>query len=337
VPPNGVPRLLRRLRPLLAIAVFAGAAGVLAAWILRPAPSGFVAVRLIDGPILDGRTPGLEGSLGENVNGPSLLRVPGWVSPRLGRYYLYFAHHRGRFIRLAYADRLTGPWRVLPGGVLRLEETAAHDHVASPDVHADEGRREIRLYFHGPLSPDRRQQATFLATSRDGLHFQASRRPLGPPYARVFRYGGQFYAGAKESDTTGVLLRSPDGLAPFEPGPEILPHMRHAAVLLAGEAAWIFFSRIGDAPERLLAARMPLSGDWRQWRPGPPAELLAPERPWEGASLAAAPSVPGGAWEAKRQLRDPAVYVEGGRTYLFYAAAGERSIALAELRQARSR
>ena len=53
-----------------------------------------------------------------NVNGPSLIKVPPWVSRPLGRYYLYFAHHEGRSIRLAYADELRGPWRLHPAGAL---------------------------------------------------------------------------------------------------------------------------------------------------------------------------------------------------------------------------
>ena len=33
------------------------------------------------------------------------------------------------------------------------------------------------------------------------------------------------------------------------------------------------------------------------------------------------------------QLRDPAIFEEGGRTYLLYAVAGEEGIALAELEE----
>jgi hypothetical protein len=32
-----------------------------------------------------------------------------------------------------------------------------------------------------------------------------------------------------------------------------------------------------------------------------------------------------------RQLRDPAIYQEDGRTYLLYSVAGEHGIAIAEL------
>lgn len=65
-----------------------------------------------------------------NINGPSLMRVPDWVEAPLGRYYLYFAHHKGKHIRMAFADTLTGPWTYYEdssatrsSSVLPLEET----------------------------------------------------------------------------------------------------------------------------------------------------------------------------------------------------------------------
>ena len=51
-------------------------------------------------------TPASSPTLGENINGPSVIRVPSWLPNPLGRYYLYFAHHAGTFIRLAYAGDL---------------------------------------------------------------------------------------------------------------------------------------------------------------------------------------------------------------------------------------
>ena len=44
-----------------------------------------------------------------NINGPSVIAVPDWVENRLGAYYLYFAHHKGDYIRMAYADSPLGP------------------------------------------------------------------------------------------------------------------------------------------------------------------------------------------------------------------------------------
>jgi hypothetical protein len=79
-------------------------------------------------------------TLGENINGPSVIRVPDWIEGRLGRYYMYFAHHGGKHIRLAYADDPAGPWTVYEPGSLRLEQAQdlIHAHIASPDVHVDD-------------------------------------------------------------------------------------------------------------------------------------------------------------------------------------------------------
>src|SRR5262245_51861683 len=73
-------------------------------------------------------TPASSPTIGENINGPSLISVPAWVDKPLGRYYLYFSHHAGKFIRLAYADRLMGPWKIHEAGTLRIEEAPrCHD------------------------------------------------------------------------------------------------------------------------------------------------------------------------------------------------------------------
>jgi hypothetical protein len=69
--------------------------------------------RLVDGPII---SPDLHPSIGVNIQGPSLIRMPDWVEGRIGAYYLYFADHKVSYIRLAYSDVLTGPWRVHPPG-----------------------------------------------------------------------------------------------------------------------------------------------------------------------------------------------------------------------------
>ena len=76
--------------------------------------------RLLDHPIISQQ---MSPSLGNNINGPSLIRVPDWVPNPLGRYYLYFAHHKGRSIRLAYADQVTGPWTIWEAGALSLEDS----------------------------------------------------------------------------------------------------------------------------------------------------------------------------------------------------------------------
>ena len=78
-----------------------------------PPPTGLVqpaqtvrATRLPRNPLITVET---SASLRGNVNGPTVIGVPDWVERPLGRYYMYFANHMGEFIRLAYADAVTGP------------------------------------------------------------------------------------------------------------------------------------------------------------------------------------------------------------------------------------
>ena len=73
--------------------------------------------RLLDRPIV---TADLDTTIGVNIQGPSMIRVPDWIGSRLGEYYLYFADHKGSYIRLAYADHPAGPWTVHPPGSLHL-------------------------------------------------------------------------------------------------------------------------------------------------------------------------------------------------------------------------
>ena len=113
-------------------------------------------VRFPNNPII--RPDMLPGHDGGNINGPSLLRAPAWLAHPLGKYYLYFASHSGKYIRLAYADQLVGPWKIYEPGTLRLEEApGCKGHIASPDVVADDERKEIRMYFHGPSKESKDQ------------------------------------------------------------------------------------------------------------------------------------------------------------------------------------
>src|SRR3954467_8870737 len=81
------------------------------------------ATRLPDNPILrPAMMPQDDGEWSGNLNFPSVIRVPAWVAKPLGKYYLYFSAHHGTYIRMAYADRVEGPWTVYAPGTLRLEQ-----------------------------------------------------------------------------------------------------------------------------------------------------------------------------------------------------------------------
>ena len=63
----------------------------------------------------------------------------------------------------------------------------------------------------------------------------------------------------------------------------------------------------------------------------PPETVLAPEMDYEGVDLPLARSRRGAAHGRVRQLRDPCIFEEHGRTYLLYSVAGESGVAIAEL------
>lgn len=282
-------------------------------------------------------TPESSSTLGNNIDGPSLIRVPAWINHPLGKYYLYFANHKGLHIRLAYADRIEGPWKIYEPGTLRLDQVpACHDHIASPDVHVDDATRQIRMYFHCPAGGpglDITIQKSLVAFSHDGLHFQSSPAILGPAYYRVFHWRDAYYAIC----WGGQLLRSKDGITPFEPGPMLVPAdngrtLRHAAVLVRGDELSIYYSRIGDQPERILVSRVKLTPDWKNCKASAPETVLQPERDYEGGNLPLRASVIGDAPGHVRQLRDPCIFEDAGKLYLLYTVAGESGIAMAELK-----
>jgi len=283
------------------------------------------AQRLPVSPII---RPDLDARIGGNINGPSLIRVPDWVPNPLGRYYLYFAHHQGTFIRLAYADELAGPWRVYSPGVLDLADSYFSEHLASPDIHIDNERRVIRMYYHGCCLPEPPHQFTRVALSTDGLHFTAREEILGVSYWRGFAWRGWHFGLAMP----GIFYRSRDPLGGYEQGPTLFtPEMRHSAVQLVGERLRVFYTNAGDCPERIFVSEIALGDDWLAWIATPPVTLLAPELEYEGVNRPLVPSERGSIHEPAHQLRDPCIFEEDGRTWLLYAVAGEHGIAIAEL------
>ena len=349
------------------------AAGSTLATALKAVPN---IVRFPNNPII--RPEMLPGKDGANIAGPSVIRVPSWVTNPLGKYYLYFADHKGAYIRLAYADQIEGPWRIHAPGTLHLDQmvavakqTAGADagrikggHIASPDVHVDEDRKEIRMYFHFQISPAGTWgHRSGVALSKDGLHFQpVNRRPIGEPYFRVFRWDGHYFA----INRSAALARSQDGLDDFDVGNpgfaaavghKTLPGspkaettvgrairegaddpaggIRHTAIKIDGNVLTVFYSRAGDLPEIIMSSKVTMAGDWKTWRLSPPEKVLEPELDYEGANVP--PRAPTNAdmrvlpRPLFRELRDPCIFREDGRTYLFYSVAGERGIAGAHL------
>jgi hypothetical protein len=315
-------------------------------------------VPLIDAPIIPvgGQVSGTVPH--ENINGPSLIRVPDWAPSPLGAYYLYFADHKGSSIKLAYADRLDGPWSIHEPGAVQLSQTpylqaapaipetvdrerlgvprapgvpsmlddCTIPHIASPDVIADHASRTFRLYYHG--LDNFASQVSRVAVSTDGLRFEARSEIVSPSYLRMFRHADGWYGIAMP----GGLFRSENGIDAFELGPTLFgSDMRHAGLWKRGNTLWVFWTRVGDAPERILLSTIDLREDWSRWQESEPIEVYRPTRSWEGASEPVEPSVRSSVDHAVNQLRDPYVLVEGEDAYLVYAVAGESGLGIARL------
>jgi len=320
-----------------------------------------VATRFTQNPLITVRS---SASLGDDIDGPTVIRVPAFVQRPLGRYYMYFAHHMGQFIRLAYADTLTGPWRIYEPGVLQVRDTAFYrpqpdpienlenfyTHVASPEILVDAPRQRLVMWFHGWYTEGRqwpvgepaarewaRQngygQFTQAAESSDGIHFELRPAITRSSYLRVFEHEGWYYGMAR----LGLLLRSKDPFATFQNGPNPFEggsygnRIRHVALARRDGAIDVFFTGIGDAPERIMMSTMYLTGDWQSWRAQPAIEVLRPQTAYECATLPNVPSEAGDVKGPVRQLRDPDIFEEDGKRYLFYSICGEQGIAGADL------
>jgi len=330
---------------------------------------------------------GATSSEGVNINGPSVIRIPDWVSPEdrtdpNAVYYMYFAHHGGSYIRLGWAEDIEGPWylyqigagvSVGDRGVLDLggdgeinigNGITIYNHIASPDVHVDDENRRIIMYFHGPtrVNGSCMYQKSLVATSTYGLDFSDGIEPvrLGRFYFRVFEYKANLYT----TSNSGYLFKAQDPNDPwvlpagfdfcddlwtkrpdspfqndiddanFAGVPDQPLRVRHSAVRLVGDMLQVFYSRIGDCPERIMMSTIDLSvGDYDVWDPTyPPEEILQAELDWEGGDIPPSNSQGSTAPENVNQLRDPCIFKDvDGTLYLFYCGRGEDAIGIAQI------
>lgn len=288
-----------------------------------------------------------------NINGPSLIRVPNWVKDPLGKYYLYFAHHQGKFIRMAYADHVLGPYTVYTPGVLAIEDTPILRHIASPDVHIDHNNQKIYMIYHGSgfegEKPDYIGQLSLYAESADGLAFTSEQTCLGPSYMRVFQWNGYTYGFGAGGGR--FLWRTKNIHELFERGPKLpieneaftdltdtsknidqgVYRTRHPGLHLRGHELDIYYSNVGDHPERIKRTTVDLRPDWTEWKGTSPVEILRTETNYEGVDQPIETSNGGASHDPVHQVRDPYIYTEDNRKYLVYSVAGEKGLGIAEI------
>jgi hypothetical protein len=101
--------------------------------------------------------------------------------------------------------------------------------------------------------------------------------------------------------------------------------------LIRDETLFVFYSRIGDVPERILVSTIQLTDDWNSWEPSEPETILESMFDYEGANQPLIKSKKGASKTPGRQLRDPAIFEDNGKTYLLYSIAAELGIAISEI------
>ena len=118
----------------------------------------------------------------------------------------------------------------------------------------------------------------------------------------------------------------------FEAGPRFFnADMRHSALLIRDNHLYVFYSQAGEQPERILLSTIELTDNWLEWTATEPVEVLAPRIRLRGRRPAKRTFQKRLYRCAGHQLRDPAIYQEGDKTYLLYSVAGESGIAISEI------
>jgi hypothetical protein len=272
----------------------------------------------------------------DNINGPTVIKVPKWVQNPLGKYYLYFSNHTGTNIKLAYSNNIEGPWSLYSQGSLSLKEASCEGHVASPDILIDNDKQEIVMYYHGDTEEG---QKTFYAVSKNGINFKSEPNPQGSFYFRVFKYLNDYYAIAKNQNKDAIIYKSKTGKNDFKPIFNILPNSRHTSVLIENDYLYIFYTNIGEAPEQIYYCKIKLDKDINNWEVEEVSSILKPTFKFEGANTPLNKSLPGSStirWKRPvNEVRDPFIFKDLDRLYIFYTVEGELGIGLAEIKNLR--
>ena len=206
----------------------------------QPLTPAFAVERVFDQPLISGNESPRLASVQEtgegdadylNVNGPTLIRVPSWLENPLGKYYLYFAHHKGDHIRLAYADNLTGPWTIYEPGALELDHSLFPTELGQPpelgaalgslwDNYSIYVARDLflLLYRAAVADPAERKRRGFSAATNAKPHIASPEIFVDQQQQRILMY----YHGLHEDggQYTRVAV-SVDGLH-FAPRPQLI-------------------------------------------------------------------------------------------------------------------
>ena len=260
---------------------------------------------------------------GENINGPSLIKVPSWITSPLARYYLYFSHHNGKYIRMAFSNFIEGPYSIFQNGVLNLKNSLGSRHIASPDLHIDNKNKKIIMYYHTFYNDF---QYTFKSLSSDGINFVSNNKKLGYYYFRVFKYNNQLYSIAKGRKNYGIIYKYLNETWKII-NDRFIKNLRHTGVLVEANNVFIFYSLIGEIQESIYCSVLDLSN----YNLNNTYKIIKPSLEYEGSNILKKKSIEGIELNYVNQVRDPAIFINKSEKYLLYSVSGEKGIALGKL------
>jgi hypothetical protein len=220
---------------------------------------------------------------------------------------------------------LNGEWTVVDD-VFNIKDSPCIGHIASPELYVDNETNKLLMYYHGDIQGG---QKTFLATSDDGVTFtNDSDTPLCEFYLRIFEYKGHKYGIAKKGNECSIVYDVDDG---FTPVFEFLPSSRHCATYVKGDTLYVLYTNIGDAPEHIRVCKVALADEVTDWQVTGDSQLVSPTFRYEGAALPNITSMAGSAHgkfgnTPIKEIRDPYLFEDGGKLYVYYAILGEKGI-----------
>ena len=131
----------------------------------------------------------------ESICNPCCIKVPDWKIKKLGKYYLYFADHRGKFIKMAYSNNISKDWKIYKKKILKVNQFKdAKHHIASPEIYLDKKRKIFYMLTHSYSKKIKKGQWTYLSSSVNGITFnKVYNVPLAPFYLRIFKHKNYFF------------------------------------------------------------------------------------------------------------------------------------------------
>lgn len=262
---------------------------------------------------------------GLNINGPCLIKVPNFIKNPIGKYYLYFGHHCGQHIRLAYSDNIEHGYKIFEGGVLNISQIYGYDHLSSPEIIVNHETSEIELYYHCPYKHNKIDpQSTFCARSNDGINFVSDKNMCFPyPYYRQFKHNNNIIGLAMEK----IQNESHTVVFYNNKTKKILKMSRHVSMFILNNTIYLLYSTVGNTPEHIQICQLLIHED--NCYTVNESSLFFPTLEYETSGKKPTQSKYGMS-NGICELRDPYAYIEDTDIYILYTVGGEKGIAIAK-------